>query len=297
LVVEALIRKGTTMRHALVGSLLLAFIWPATAQEKLQQDGNPRFEVASIKPCRPQDSPPTPDEFLRILEVKPPSGNRYYQTCITIPQLVTFAFDMPRRRLRFPEWTSLEFFEVDARTADQVDIGVMRLMVRQLLADRFAFLGHTEAIALDAYKLVLARPDGQLGPNARPAAIDCAPEVPRDEKAKAYCALGGGSSEDGVSTRRYVGTRMSRFAQSLPRLPGRKVQDYDIVDETGLDGIYDLTLSWDVYEFGEANGRVGARSDAALNAALEAQPGLRLVHGEGQVEFLVIDRVEFPTPN
>ena len=271
------------MRTTLVvGFLLLALKQTAMTQDDVQRDSSPRFDAASIRPCRPQDAA-TPDEFLRLLAGTTPSGNRYHQPCTTIPQLALFAYDWPRRTLRYPRSIALDFFEVDARSAAPVRIEDIRLMVRQLLADRFGFQSHKEVITADMYTLVLARPDRLLGPNARRAAVVCSPESeeePRDEKARSHCRRLG-RVENGVMTMTYNGMTMSQFAESLPRL------DVPIVvDGTGLDGVFDMTLSVDA-----------DRSDAALNRALEKQLGLKLVRSKGPVEILVIDRAELPTPN
>jgi hypothetical protein len=81
----------------------------------------------------------------------------------------------------------------------------MRLLVRQLLVDRFGFQAHTEPTLLASYTLTLASADGTLGPGAKPAAIDCAPgrvEGPREAQARSLCARTG-RIRDGVITQEY----------------------------------------------------------------------------------------------
>ena len=58
------------------------------------------------------------------------------------------------------------------------------MMLRTLLADRFKLVMHKETKELPIFELVLARQDGKLGPQLRPAAVDCA--------ARAAAARGGG---------------------------------------------------------------------------------------------------------
>ena len=48
------------------------------------------------------------------------------------------------------------------------------MMLRTLLADRFKLVMHKETKDLPIFELVVARPDGRLGPQLRPAAVDCA---------------------------------------------------------------------------------------------------------------------------
>jgi uncharacterized protein (TIGR03435 family) len=185
---------------------------------------------------------------------------------------------------------SLEFFEIDGRAPSPVSISDMRLMVRHLLADRFGLRSHTEVVTLDVYRLVLARQDGRLGPNAKPAGIDCSPTVLHapDETRRVHCN-GSAIGKDGVMTRVHNGITMSRFAESLS---GRDV----VVDGTGLKGVLDLTFSYDTGSF-DVGGPVSVPDNAARDGALERQLGLKLVRGKGPVEIVVIDSVQPPTSN
>jgi uncharacterized protein (TIGR03435 family) len=248
-----------------------------------------RFSVVSIKPCDPAKAA-TADEFMRLLSGEPPTGKRFYQPCARILQLALFAYDVPRSRLRHPSDMSLDFFEIDGRASSTVGMRDMRLMVRQLLADRFALRTHTEVVTLDVYTLVLAQPDGRLGPNAKAAAIDCSPTVldAPDEKRRVHCN-GSAIGRDGAMTRVYNGITMSRFAESLS---GRDV----VVDGTGLDGVFDLTFSYDTGSF-EPGAPVSVPNNAARDRALERQLGLKLVRGKGPVDVVVIDTVERPSSN
>jgi uncharacterized protein (TIGR03435 family) len=66
-----------------------------------------------------------------------------------------------------------------------------------------------------------------------------------------------------------------------------------VIDGTGLRGKYDFTLSWLPTGFP----RDGDSAPALFNA-LSNQLGLMLKHTRGQVEMLVVDRVEkTPTEN
>jgi uncharacterized protein (TIGR03435 family) len=255
-----------------------------------------RFTVVSVRPCNASDAANF-DEFLRMQEVALPTENRYYQRCITIPQMVSFAHRVPLQRLRSPDWAERERFQVDARTDTPATIDQMRAMVRNLLADRFTFRSHTEVSVVDSYALTRVRPDGQLGPNATPATVDCSRNAVGNllnEKLRAQCSLVVGARE-GVVTRTYRGYSMAALAMSLPSPVGRPA--LPIVDETGLDGMFDLTITYE--QFGEpgVDAGLGLRSYAALSGALEKQVGLKLVERKVSMETLVVDRVERPTPN
>ena len=276
------------MRYGICGIVLVTLaIATAYAQTPPPTAGDVRFEVASVKLCDPGKAA-SPDEFMRLLGGEPLAGSRFYQPCARILRLALFAFDLPQSRLRLPEVTSLEFFAIDGRASSPVSIKDMRLMVRRLLADRFAFRSHTEVVTRDVYTLVLAQPDRRLGPNARAAEIDCSPTVldAPDEARRVHCtdtAIG----KDRVMTRVYKGATMSRFAEALS---GRDV----VVDGTGLQGAFDLTLSYDIGSF-EVDAPSASPNNDARDRALEKQLGLKLVRGKGPVEIRVVDHVERPT--
>src|SRR5688572_3435013 len=71
--------------------MLLAHVMPATTQSGAQPDSVKRFAVVSVKPCEP-DKAGSPEEFLELLAVTPPSPNRYYQACSNVRQLAAFAY-------------------------------------------------------------------------------------------------------------------------------------------------------------------------------------------------------------
>jgi uncharacterized protein (TIGR03435 family) len=282
-------RAARMMRYDVVVLMLACSIAQLHAQTRpVRPAEDTHFDVVSIKPCDPGKAA-TSEEFMRLLGGEPVSGKRFYQPCRRVAELAMFAYDLPRARVRYPSATSFEYFEIDGRASSPVSLSDMRLMVRQLLADRFALRSHTEVVTADVYTLVLARPDGQLGPSARPATIDCSPAVldaPPDEKRRVHCESSA-NVRNGVMTRVDNGITMSRFAESL------SPKDV-VVDGTGLKGIFDLTFSYDV-----RLDDIGAPpiDNTARDRALETQLGLKLVRSKGPVEILVIDSVGRPTPN
>ena len=82
--------------------------------------------------------------------------------------------------------------------------------------------------------------------------------------------------------------------RSTPSIVGRQV-----VDRTGLGGIYDWDRSWT-----PTPGEPGPRSESAapgdgvlIFAAVQEQLGLKLEAQRGVIDALVIDRIERPTSN
>jgi uncharacterized protein (TIGR03435 family) len=72
----------------------------------------------------------------------------------------------------------------------------------------------------------------------------------------------------------------------------------DVIDRSGLSGTYDFVLRWTPENFQNPAGNAGPSRDGTLIfTALQEQLGLRLDAQRGPVEFLIIDRVERPTPD
>jgi uncharacterized protein (TIGR03435 family) len=96
----------------------------------------------------------------------------------------------------------------------------------------------------------------------------------------------------------FNGQPISSFASLLPQLVERQV-----IDRTGLTGLYDLTLKWAPEARPSLLGlppvpRPPADPDAPnIFTALQEQLGLKLEPGRGPVEVVVIDRLEKPAPD
>jgi uncharacterized protein (TIGR03435 family) len=65
-----------------------------------------------------------------------------------------------------------------------------------------------------------------------------------------------------------------------------------VVDQTGLEGAYDIDLHWSADSTG-----ADAASSPSIFDAVQEQLGLRLEPTRGPVEMLVIDRVKKPSEN
>ena len=92
------------------------------------------------------------------------------------------------------------------------------------------------------------------------------------------------------------GQALGSFVSLLPQFVDRQV-----IDRTGLTGIYDLTLKWTPEAIPSALGLPQAPlpppdPDAPnIFTVVQEQLGLKLEAGRGPVEVIVIDRLEKPT--
>jgi uncharacterized protein (TIGR03435 family) len=211
-----------------------------------------------------------------------------------------------------PDWIAEERFDIDARAGTDVPVSLMRGMLRQLLADRFAMQSHTEMRLLDIYHLLVARRDGKLGPSLRSASGACddwnaqtaaaglgepAPPQPKLSAGATPCGMTAGIRPGTyLRTFSFGGQDLSALATMLSGFVGTSV-----IDQTGLIERFDIELSW----ADTSDGRRGIPLDAddaqeagpSLANALEDQLGLKLQRAKGMAEVLVVDRIAGPTPN
>jgi|RhiMethySRZTD1v2_1073278.scaffolds.fasta_scaffold01301_10 uncharacterized protein (TIGR03435 family) len=271
----------------------LLFAVTLSALVHAQSDG-PAFETASIK----ESGGPGPASF---------APGRFSRTYITLVQLLIYAHQMSDFQVvGAPDWVRERRYDVQAKAEGRPTADEMRLMVRQLLAERFALKTHLETRDLPRYALLMSRSDRRLGPKLVPSKYDCPailaargpdykppnfPPRPGDPPGCAtITALGGGSQTTIIH-----GEPISAIAKMLQTRAGRVV-----VDKTGLTGRYDVALETEITitvpgvpanEFGVP------REGLSLFTALPEQLGLKLESERGPVDVLVIDSVELPTPN
>lgn len=193
-----------------------------------------------------------------------------------------------------PGWASKDRYNVEAQGEANDTPVQLKPKLRSLLAERFALKQHAEQKDVDVYALVFARSDKKLGSKVkewdgtcggRPAsAANSDPKVPR-------CS--GLFSPTGL---KMVGITMAGAADMLSAPPtgiGRQV-----VDRTGLTGIYDMDLEFQ-FSFGPP-GTVPAAADPtgpSIFTAIQEQLGLKLESAKGKAEVIVVDSAEHPSEN
>ena len=261
------------------------------------------FEAASIKPNASGES----NTSVRRLP-----GGRFTATNVPVALLVQMAYQLQQFQMQgAPAWLRTARFDITARLdgdpppppVGSTQSDPVMLALQTLLADRFKLSVHWETQDLPIYALVLARADGKLGPNIRPAAVDCTAAA----AASAAAAKEGRTLNHNTPDRVSCGVRnsngrimfggypMSFFANTLANEVNRSV-----VDRTGLAGNWDFELTYtrdrvrrpDVTDAGPA---AADPDGASIFTALQEQLGLKLDSTKGPVRVLVIDRIEQPT--
>lgn len=94
-----------------------------------------------------------------------------------------------------------------------------------------------------------------------------------------------------------TGISIAQLADALSWMP--EVGSRKVVDHTGLEGTFDLTLRWSWEQSSEAGDpATTVQPDApSMLTAVQEQLGLRLQATKGSLDYLVVERVERPSEN
>lgn len=228
----------------------------------------PSFQVASVKPAPPTGA-----------IISPPAcpGGRFAARTAVLADIV-WAYGIRFFQLDGgPDWTHTPAarFDIQASPASPSTETECRRMLQTLLADRFKLAIHHETKPLDVYALVVAK----TGPKIKQA-TDADVDGVHLNGAKTFGSPKGWSMPDLVD-----------FLQRSFNPAGSP-----LVDRTGLEGIYKLTLNFapGPYDFPGIEPR-GDGPD--IFSALESQLGLRLERRKEPIDIIVIDRLEQPDAN
>jgi bla regulator protein BlaR1 len=226
------------------------------------------------------------------------SGTEITFTGAALRWLIMFAYQVNTYRvLGGPDWMNAgpygEYFDIEAKAAAPASWDQFRLMMRRLLAERFNLVVRMETRDVPIYELVVADPNGTLGPNLHQATTDCA-----TLRAAAGPDLGRTGIPCGIKLQAghlaARGMAMDQVAGWLSRNAGRPV-----VDKTGL-GIVDweLTFTPEPLRHHPPDRFPQVDPDGpSLLTALQEQLGLKLEPQEPLGDVLVIDHVEQPRPD
>ena len=244
-----------------------------------------------------------------------------YKLSATQEMALRFSFYSGVPKSGAPFWVtgsfdaSPEFFDISARAPADTSMDQMRLMMQTLLADRFHLVLHSVTADAPVFALVLAKP-GVTGPHLRPhpptdscaaarAAPDqSAPEQPAPRPSTSPSTVGDLPPACGVIAHvpssapgMHFGGRavpLSLFATTMPTMTGLAAIPRPVIDQTGLPGLYDFTVSW-VHD--PSGDDALADNIANFREALKAQLGLELKPSHAPMSFLIVDHVERPSEN
>jgi uncharacterized protein (TIGR03435 family) len=258
---------------------------------------SPTFGVASIKV-----SPPIAPGGVRVITGSAQPGGRWLSQNAPFIDILRNVY--PEHRLRGqitggPDWMTRTRFDIDARAEGSPTRAQMVEMMKQLLAERFSLKLHAEQRGIDVYALTVARRDRRLNAGLRPSTVDCDAvaaarakgESPVGPRGRPLCIALSAEQPNGtlrVSGSGALMTHLVSMIQGAVREP--------IVDRTGLTGRYDLDLEFNP-EVGSLRAGAFDGPGSSIFTAVQEQLGLRLDLQRAQMDVLVIDHVEMPTPD
>jgi uncharacterized protein (TIGR03435 family) len=223
------------------------------------------FDAASIKP-----SPAAPPEGGRWRISHTP--NSLTMRNVDLTTCIIWAYQIEPYQISQNDPLKGEAFDILATAADRVSISQLRKMLQQLLAERFKLTLRRESKTLNVYELTVAKGGPKLPepiPDAEPHHVR--ELLPHVDQGSFF----------------FPDTDMAEFAAKLSLLRGT---DRPVVDKTGIQGFYNITLKGAAEALRQENG-------PSLLTLLPELIGLKLVAAKAPVQFLIVDHAENPTAN
>jgi uncharacterized protein (TIGR03435 family) len=268
------------------GLLIISFVSSVTMlSAQAPANSMPKFAVVSIR-ALPPDAPTTifAQDFTPVLP-----GGRFRTPHTTVFSLIAFAYGVRNpdsRLLGLPAWRTTRYAVAAAAGDDfpalapEDNLAQVRLMVREMLADRFRLRLHQETRQQTVLRMAIDK--GGLRIKEVPA------PVPPEQEGRVNLALG----DDGG---RMIASKatMAGLARSFGVLARQEV-----LDETGLKGYYDFDLRWAVPPApNEPPPRpgLGPAGIALFMTTLKDELGLQFSSATGPVQYWIVDHIEPPT--
>jgi uncharacterized protein (TIGR03435 family) len=229
----------------------------------------PRFQVATIKPSRLEES--------RSMQIR---GNRFATTDTSVVDLLKYAYGLHEQEIvGGPKWLKTEKFDLvgDPETQTRPSSDDFKKMVQNLLTDRFDLTAHHETRDLSVFEIVPAKSGPKLNKSTRP---------PNGIPGVSYLP---GQLSVANATIADLATFLQRF-----------VTDRPVFDRTGITGEYDLTLRWTPDELqteGSRQSDDNNNSLPGLYTAIQEQLGLKLQEEKRPAQVFVVDHVDMSSEN
>ena len=275
------------------------------------------FEVVSIKPAPPLDMGPIVKDPASALSTIMSMGmkvDREFVSAesVTPAALIMQAYGVKRADLMAPDWAATERFSFRAKLPDGVSPDRLPEMLQAMLLEHFHIQVHEEHRESDGYVLrtngsrLKLKPAG-LAPDAAEMPIDISGmSLKQDGKGNTSVTVPGLGTTHGspIEGNPMLGTHMDMpritmkaLASSVSRYVG-----HPVLDETGLDGSYAVSLDVSMADMVRAGGRslppsLDDRGGPDVLSSLRNQ-GLLLAPRKVPVTVLVVDHLDtVPTGN
>jgi uncharacterized protein (TIGR03435 family) len=232
----------------------------STSQATAAPAAQPAFEVASVREC--------PKDHGYFSQGSFPA-NRLALHNTTLQIAIAIAFDHDSTRISGPDWLNDQCYTIDAKVDGdkQLSREEMEPLVQNLLQERFHLVVHHETKSLSGYALIVAKDSPKLRPS-------------KEGSESHFYILPNG-----------IDMRDAGIATLAHALSSQGAAGGPVIDKTGIQGEYDITLHY-------ATVRSPNSNLPDIFTALQEQLGLKLVAQKVPVDTLVIDHVDkVPTEN
>ena len=282
--ISATIRpEEAAVRRVPMVLVILVYAAAMSGQEPIPAPSRPAFEVASVKPNEKGG-------YYSYANV--PGGA--FRASLPLEWLIGIAYDIQplERIVGEPRWARTQWFDIDAKPAQEITAEERKAMLRTLLEDRFGLVWRKDPTAKDTvWALVMAREDKRLGLGIRAAECEKVAGAIRPPSER---QLRGGqpvpcgmASADGVYAA--GGQPIRSLASTLQLAIGE-----EIIDRTGLLGNFDFYIT---LPRGRANATAADAGEPSAFTAIQEQLGMKLQRVEITRDAFVVVRVSPPTPN
>lgn len=237
-------------------------------------DANPSFEVATVKPSKPEQQ----GKGFRV------NGRRFTTINTSLVDLMTFAYGLhPKQITGGPAWMETDKYDLEGQPdlPGSPDDRQWKGMLQKLLTERFGLTFHKDKKELSVYALTVSKTGHKMTKS------DSDQPLP-------------GLFFRGLGVLTVQNATMPDFCGLMQSA----VLDRPVVDQTALKGRWNFLLKWtpDESQFGGMGVKVPPPTDAAnapppLFTAVQEQLGMKLDATKTPVEILVIDHVTKPSDN
>jgi uncharacterized protein (TIGR03435 family) len=224
------------------------------------------FDAASIKPSKG-----TGERRSMTSD-----AGRITYTNVTLRDCLMSAYDVKDYQVSGPDWIATDRYDLVATAGGATSDDSMKLMLQNLLLDRFQLSVRREKKELPVYAMVVGKNGPKLHETENPG--------------RSTLGMNGG----GVV---FSSVTIQQLIDYISRFPSAEL-DRPIMDETGLKGHYDATVNL----FGTQEEMMAAVRKGDLGASiftlLDEQLGLKLEPRKMTLEMVVVDKAErAPTEN
>jgi len=243
------------------------------------------FDVAEVRPAKPtappagQAAPAGPPGPLGRPNIQ---NGRVEFMGATLKGLITLAYDTTAERIASaPKWMDEDRFDVIAKAGATVPFDALRVMLKNLIVQRFKLVTHTEDQPMLVYVLEAGKKP-KLKESDGSARSDC-------------------TTQGTVKGRTFTcqNTTMAQFAERVPPAAGAYITP-PLLDLTGIKGAYDFELYWTPkaqLQNGATKGGDPSQASLPVNEltifeAVDKQLGLKIEQQKHPIPMMVIDKVK-----